>query len=209
MRRSKTEGINLSQESVSCKFLRNTVYPTVEKFKEYEAQAKTRLDTIGSYNSSQLQADLNANDAQAQQRIETNLSEIEALESSLNSISSCVQKDMIGRQEYASKIYSLQDKLTTLRKEGNDAEHTAKEAKERARLLEKPYSNTSRWELLFPLMRPMKTESVPVLLSLSILFLTLSLGMFLRLASIEFKFDTTLNSASFSDGFRFPFLKYQ
>ena len=149
---------------------------------------------LGNYITGQAAADLSNRTPEASQRINTYLSQLQLFEQRMETMMTCVQQDILQRQEIASKIYSKQKDLENKRKELEEKEKIAKDAKERARLLQDPYSKTSVWETWFPLGRPLKQESVPVLLSLSIFFLTLSLGMFLRLGGIVL-------------GFRIPFLE--
>ena len=167
-------------------------YQSMEKFLEYKTTSPLDTTELQIYISSQLQPDLNGSgnpteQAQAQQRINTNLGKLAVAEQTVADMTKCIQQDILAQQRYSGKIYSLQQENIELQKEVDGAEQTSNEAKERAQLLDKPYSKTTRWETWFPLGRPLEKNSLPVLLSIALLFLVLSLGMFLRLADIELK----------------------
>jgi len=148
-----------------------------------------KIDSLASYiNQGSLDNDLRKNDAAAQQRVSENLDSLQNKERVMNLILKCITGDISTLQSEAGKIYNLEKELSEKTKEANSKEDIAKEAKERANLLETPYNKTSVWEALFPLGRPLQKESVPVLLGISIFFLIFSLFMFLRLASIELEF---------------------
>lgn len=167
-------------------------YQTMEKFLEYKASSPLDLTDLQVYISSQLQPDLQGSgnpseQAAAQQRLTTNLGKLAIAEQTVADMTKCIQQDILAQQRYSGKIYSLQQEIQTAQAEVDGMEQTASEAKERAQLLDNPYSKTTRWETWFPLGRPLEKNSLPVLLSISLLFLVLSLGMFLRLADIELK----------------------
>jgi len=148
-----------------------------------------KIDSLASYiNQGSLDNDLRKNDAAAQKRVSMNLDSLQNKERVMNLILKCITGDISTLQSEAGKIYNLEKELSEKTKEANSKEDIAKEAKERANLLETPYNKTSVWEALFPLGRPLQKESVPVLLGISIFFLIFSLFMFLRLASIELEF---------------------
>lgn len=125
--------------------------------------------------------------AAMQARIRQNLGTLTVFEDRVKAFLKCVQNDIIAQQRYSGKIYNLQSEVRDKQKSVNEMEKTAQEAKERAKFLEDPYAKTTRWESWFPLGRPLQKESLPVLLSIALLFCVLSLGMFLRLAQIELK----------------------
>lgn len=116
-----------------------------------------------------------------------NVASLQTMENGVDILRKCIQGEIIQRQDYVSQIYNLQKTLESKKEEAKKRVNIAKEAKERAASIENPYEKTTVWESWFPLGRPLQESSVPVLLSLAILFLVLSLGMFLRLAAIEFR----------------------
>jgi hypothetical protein len=116
-----------------------------------------------------------------------NVASLQTMENNVDILRKCAQGEIAQRQDYVSQIYDLQKILESKKDEAKNRITIAKEAKERATFLQNPYDKTSVWEGWFPLGRPLQESSVPVLLTLAILFLVLSLGMFLRLASIEFR----------------------
>ena len=133
-------------------------------------------------------SDLGSKETDAEQRLQTNFTILQMVEANVQNIMKCLQSDIIERQCHAGKVYSIQEEIQTAKKQAEETAQLAKDAKERADLLREPYSKTTRWELWFPIGRPLQKESVPVLLSVAILLLVLSLGMFLRLTSFGFSF---------------------
>lgn len=175
-------------------------YCGADKIQAYKEKYHNHND-LGNYISSQAGADFSNRTAAANERLNKYISQLQLFEQRTETMMQCVQNDILQRQEISSKIYSKQKDLENKRKELEEKEQIAKDAKERARLLKDPYAKTSIWESWFPLGRPLKQESVPVLLSLSIFFLTLSLGMFLRLGGIELGFSIPFLEG---DGFTVP-----
>lgn len=195
MRRVKT-----SPEAVggpTCSELRPK-YQSMETFLKYKETDlnKTELETyVGGILASDLQnRGTPEQQAEAQGRLTSNLSTLRVLEQKVATMAKCVQQDIIQKQNYSGKIYTLQMELEQKQKDVDSMEAQAKEAEERSEFLDKPYSKTTRWESWFPLGRPLHQESLPVLLSFALLFLILSLGMFLRLTGIQ------LNLSWFGNG---------
>lgn len=153
----------------NCTNLRDS-YKSIGDFMAYK-EANFNTSSLGTYTTSSAE----------------NVGKLQIMESKVEAMTSCIQKEMIQRQEIASQIYDLQKLLQEKRKEADAKISIAKDAKERAGLLDHPYEKTTIWESWFPLGRPLHQSSVPVLLSFAILFLILALGMFLRLAAIEFQ----------------------
>lgn len=118
------------------------------------------------------------------------------LENGLDRAVSCLSKDLLQRTTEASKIYNLQSEIEALRKEVEAKKQSVEEAKERSNLLDNPYSKTTWWESWFPLGRPIRKENVPVLLSVSILMLIFSLGMFLKMAGWELRLESITQSSN-------------
>jgi len=185
MKRAKT--LPTSPGGQSCRELRPQ-YASMETFLKYK-DASLNTNQLATYVGGILASDLQNSgtpeeQAQKQIRVNTNLGTLRVLEQRTSDMLKCVQQDIIQKQTYSGKIYNLQMEIEDKQKEVNSMEKTAKEAEERSELLDKPYSKTTRWELWFPLGRPLRSESLPVLLSFALLFLTLSLGMFLRLSGV-------------------------
>ena len=162
-------------------------YTSLESFIKYR---KDNLDITNVANYIRTDAAKDAADGDtSEQRYQDNLSDLQTFEARASQITRCLQQEVLSRQCEASKIYTLQQETQALREELKEKRQIVMDAKERARLLEDPYSKTTVHALWFPLGRPLKKESVPVLLSVSILFLILSLGMFLRLMNIGFELN--------------------
>lgn len=96
-----------------------------------------------------------------------------------------------------AQIYDLQQQLIQAETDAKDREAIAATAQQRAESITNPYDKTSRWEGWFPLDRPMKITTLPVLLAISIFLLVVSTGLFLRLANLELRFGFITESASF------------
>lgn len=125
------------------------------------------------------------------------LETLQLAENTLSTTIRCIQSDILQRNEYSSKMYIFQQEIDTLRAELKEKQEILAEAKERSETVRDPYTKTTWWELWFPLGRPMKKEHVPVLLSVSIFMLVFSLGIFLRFAGFELRFESlqsTVNS---------------
>ena len=115
----------------------------------------------------------------------TLLSQLSSVEANLSSHIRCIQKDILQRNDISSRLYTLQQEVEEARKTAAQRKETLAEAKERSSEIQNPYNNTTWWESWFPLGRPIRKENVPVLLSVSILMLVFSLGIFLRFAGLE------------------------
>lgn len=161
-----------------------------------KGQIQGYMNELGGLTGDQLETLKNSNDPATQSRYFTAIENLQLAENTLNSYIQCINKDILQRNEYSSRIYTLQQELEGKRKEAGDKKEIAKEAQERSSQLENPYSNTTWWETWFPLGRPIQKESVPVLLSTSILMLVFSLGIFLRIAGMELKFESIQTSAN-------------
>lgn len=190
---------NETTVSPSCSFFRQ-YYQNTNKFLEFKDQY-FNTDELGVYINTLLGPDLQntgspEQQAAAQQRLNENSSALRSLEQGLSTYQKCIQDEIIQKQNYSGQIYSLQKEVQEKQDAVTSMENVAKEAEERAKLLEEPYTKTTRWESWFPLGRPLQQMSLPVLLSLALLFLVLSLGMFLRLAQISLRLEFFTNSGT-------------
>lgn len=178
-------------DTTNCSSLRAN-YQTMERFLQYKESSPLNTTDLEFYVGGLLEMDLRnqgtpQEQAAAQARLNDNLGKLRLAEQTVLNMTKCVQQDILSKQNYSGQIYSLQQEIEQKQQEVDSLEQTAKEAKERAQLLENPYTKTTVWESWFPLGRPLEKTSLPVLLSVALLFLVLSLGMFLRLANIELK----------------------
>lgn len=155
-----------------------------------KGQIQGYLDTISGYTGAQIEELKNSKDAAKNSLYLNALTNLQLAENNLNSHIQCLNKDILQRNEYSSRMYSIQQEIEGLRKEVKNKKETVDEAKERAKQLENPYSNTTWNETWFPLGRPIQKENVPVLLATSILMLVFSLGIFLRFAGLEVRIDS-------------------
>jgi hypothetical protein len=152
------------------------------------------VDAVLAINGSQIDIYKRSNQASDTMAYDNAMIALERAETNLNAMIKCIQKDMMQRNSESSKLYTLQQELEELRKEAKDKKEIAATAKERSNLLDKPYSKTTWYEPWFPLGRPLRKESVPVLLAVSILMLVFATGIFLRLAGIELRFESIQSS---------------
>ena len=168
----------------------------------YEAVLKpdlqAKIDMIGGVRGSDLIAMKDSRDVNQNAQYNSLLATLQTTETQLNSVIACLNKDILQRNNESAKIYSLQTEIEAKRKEAEAKKQSVNEAKERAALLENPYSKTTWWEAFFPLGRPIRKENVPVLLSVSILMLVVSLGIFLKKAGLELRLDSLVPTNVYS-----------
>lgn len=175
---------------------RRVSYATMADFERYaKSQLEGYLGILRSYTGAQIQALKNSNDTAKTNLYNSALGNLQLAEANANAYIQCINKDIIQRNDYSSRLYTLQQDVEELRKEPAAKKEIVNEAKERSAQLEKPYNNTTWYETWFPLGRPIQKENVPVLLSVSILMLVFSLGIFLRFAGKELRFES-INSAN-------------
>lgn len=181
MRRATT----IPTEDSSCAAYRLNYRSTAD----YERFAKQDIGqyvtAVSSYTGDQVMQLKNSRVPTENATYTTLLAQLQIAENSLNSYISCIQKDILQRNDYSSRIYNLQQEVEQARKRTQQLKETASEAKERSQDVQNPYNKTTWWETWFPLGRPIQKENVPVLLSVSILMLVFSLGIFLRFAGLE------------------------
>ncbi len=187
-------------DTSNCSSLRPN-YQSMETFLQYKDSSPLNTTDLQVYVGGLLESDLRnqgtpEQQAAAQVRLNENLGKLRLAEQSVLNMTKCVQQDILSKQNYSGQIYNLQQEIEEKQQEVDTLESTAKEAKERAQLLENPYTKTTVWESWFPLGRPLEKSSLPVLLSIALLFLVLALGMFLRLANIELKLHLFEGSSS-------------
>lgn len=176
----------------TCEALRPK-YATMQEFLTYKDSDlnKSNLEVyVGGLLASDLQRGGTPEaQALASQRLNENLGKLQVLENKTAAMTKCIQQDIIQKQSYSGRIYDLQMEIEEKQKNVTEMETTSQEAKERADLLNQPYSKTTRWEGWFPLGRPLQQNSLPVLLSFALFFLVLALGMFLRMLSVQLKME--------------------
>lgn len=97
----------------------------------------------------------------------------------------CLTLETNQRQSISSDIYNLNQEAKAKEQEVKTKHQNVKASKERAELLRNPYEETTVWESWFPMGRPLERGSIPVLWFLSIVFLTISLGLFLQMVGLN------------------------
>lgn len=140
---------------------------------------------IGSPGNSLMETDMQAEGEAATTRESEIVNKAVDLRRSLSYMLRCLQGTIMNKQAKMAQIYDLQKQLTEKEQEAKEKETIAATAAERAESVQEPYAKTTRWESWFPLDRPMRQLSIPVLLGISVFLLVMSVGIFLRLASIE------------------------
>jgi hypothetical protein len=181
-------------------------YKTTADFERVvKGQIQGYLDAISGYTGDRIQQLKNSDKPEDNALYFSAIGNLQLAENTLNSYIRCINKDIIQRNDYSSKIYSLQQEIEDVRKDAESKKQIAKDAKERSTQLQDPYNKTTWWESWFPLGRPVQKESVPVLISVSILMLVFSLGIFLRFAGMELRFESIQNSATnFLNSSKYP-----
>ncbi len=182
-------------QDLGCATARRDYKSTADYERFLKGNIQQRVDVIGGYTGSQIELLKNSRDPQQSQAYLNAINNLQLAENLLAQNISCINKDLLQRNEYSSRIYTLQQEIEALRKEAQDKKEIVSEAKDRASTLENPYNKTTKYELWFPLGRPIRKENVPVLLSVSILMLVFSIGIFLRIAGLELRLDS-IQSAS-------------
>jgi hypothetical protein len=166
----------------------------------FETNAKPRIqplvDAIGGYSGDQVMNLKNSRDVNENATYNTLISQLQVSENTVSSMINCIQKDILQRNDFTSRLYTLQQEVEEARKQAANRKQTLAEAKERSAEIQNPYNNTTYWESWFPLGRPIQKENVPVLLSVSILMLVFSLGIFLRFAGQDLQFVSLTSSAN-------------
>lgn len=123
------------------------------------------------------------------------MADLLAAETKLQTAMKCLDLEVNQRTALSADIYSLQDTAKEKGKLVDTKKVNVQAAKERAHLLRDPYTEVSNWESWFPLGRPLEKHSVPVLWFFSIVFLTLSIGLFLELAGFTLDIGGRLEQA--------------
>ena len=146
---------------------------------------KEFVDAISGYSGDQVIQLKESRDGTENMRYLELLNQLQLAENTIASYIQCIQKDIVQRNDVSSRLYTLQQEVEEARKIAAQRKQTLEEAKERSSEVQHPYANTTWWETWFPLGRPIRKDNVPVLLSVSILMLVFSLGIFLRFAGVE------------------------
>ena len=176
---------------------RRAQYSTMASYEtSLKPTLQTYIDAVGGLTGDQVMQMRDSRDVNQNASYQTALSNLQLAENNLNATIACLNKDILQRNTEASKIYTLQQEIEAKRKEASEKQQSVSEAKERSDLLENPYTKTTWWEAWFPLGRPIRKENVPVLLSVSILMLVLSLGMFLKVAGFELRLEPLVQSSN-------------
>lgn len=178
----------------------NTNRLSYKSMAAFETNAKPRIqpfmDAIGGYSGDQVMNLKNSRDVNENATYNTLISQLQVVENTLSSMTNCIQKDILQRNDFTSRLYNLQQEVEEARKQAANRKQTLAEAKERSAEIQNPYNNTTYWESWFPLGRPIQKENVPVLLSVSVLMLVFALGIFLRFAGQDLQFVSLASSTN-------------
>lgn len=117
--------------------------------------------------------------------ISQKMNDLKMLETDVQSVLGCLQKEIVQRENISSDIYNLHQQMKEKKEQVTTKDINVKSSKERAALLRDPYSETTVWESWFPLGRPLEKSSVPVLWTMALIFLVVSLGLFLYMAGFQ------------------------
>lgn len=113
------------------------------------------------------------------------LNALKEAEAKMQESMKCMNLEINQRQSLSSDIYTLNQEAKTKEEDVKTKHENVKAAKERAELLQDPYNKTTVWEGWFPMGRPLEQGSIPVLWFLSIVFLSISFGLFLEMIGIN------------------------
>jgi hypothetical protein len=137
---------------------------------------------------------LNGNDVQSieitpaatkRELIDRKLRLLRDTEVKIQEATKCLNVEINQRQSISSEIYNLNQDAKEKEKDVKKKHENVKAAKERAELLQNPYEETTVWESWFPMGRPLERGTIPVLWFLSIVFLTISFGLFLQMVGVN------------------------
>jgi len=117
------------------------------------------------------------------------MNDLKNLETDVQGILKCLQEEIVQRENISSDIYDLQQKAKEKKEQVVTKDINVRSSKERAALLRDPYAETTVWESWFPLGRPLEKSSVPVLWTMALIFLIVSLGLFLYMAGFQLEVE--------------------
>jgi hypothetical protein len=117
------------------------------------------------------------------------MNHLKGLETDVQSVLKCLQEEIVQRENISSDIYDLQQKAKEKKEQVETKDINVRSSKERAALLRDPYSETTVWESWFPLGRPLEKSSVPVLWTMALIFLIVSLGLFLYMVGFQLEIE--------------------
>lgn len=100
----------------------------------------------------------------------------------------------------ATTLSSLQTSVTTLDKTIQQRKLDVQVAKDRAALALNPDLNRSYYDGWFPLERPLKHMTYPILIGVSLFFMTIAFFLLLTLLGMEFELNLTVPSGSATGG---------
>ena len=117
------------------------------------------------------------------------MNDLKGLETDVQGILKCLQEEIVQRENISSDIYDLQQKAKEKKEQVITKDINVRSSKERAALLRDPYAETTVWESWFPLGRPLEKSSVPVLWTMALIFLIVSIGLFLYIAGFQLEVE--------------------
>ncbi len=123
-----------------------------------------------------------------QKLVDQKLNQLKATEQELQQAMKCLDRELNQRQEISSDIYNLHTQVKEKEKLAKNKDSAVQAARERVQKIRDPYTETTVFESWFPLRRPLEKESVPVLWMVAILFLAVSIGLFLQSAGYTLEF---------------------
>jgi hypothetical protein len=133
------------------------------------------------------------------------MNDLKNLETDVQSVLKCLQEEIVQRENISSDIYDLQQKAKEKKEQVETKDINVRSSKERAALLRDPYAETTVWESWFPLGRPLEKSSVPVLWTMALIFLIVSLGLFLYMAGFQLEVEIIKKAGEgFSNMFNKP-----
>ena len=113
-------------------------------------------------------------------------SELASLEAEVFATTGCLQEKIANQNRVASDISTRQANILRLQDSLQDQQETIQISKDRLSYLKDPEMHVSYYQSWFPMGRPMKEITVPILIGLSVFMTIASFGYLLFLGNIHF-----------------------
>jgi len=129
---------------------------------------------------------------------------VDNLQTQLKSYTSCLESNIINLQSSSTTIAILQGSLASVAKEIEEAKNDLSIAKDRVASIKDPERVASYYESWFPMYRPLKHNTIPLLIGLSIFMFVIAVLLVFSYAGISFKLFLPViggNNASYGTPF--------
>lgn len=140
----------------------NRVLQTQDSFDRWKSETSTRLNAASS------------------------ASELASLEATIYATVGCLQEKIAGQRTVSSDIATTQTNILKLQDSLQEQQETIQISKDRLSYLKDPEMHVSYYQSWFPMGRPMKEITVPILIGFSTFMTIASFGYLLFLGNIHF-----------------------